>query len=118
MPASNNSMTLKGERAQAQLASMTREAPVKLALKLYKQLVEPIILYGTEIWAPYALTRTRKQPEDIMETKTVVRVNSDTLQNKFIKKILGTKKRAINNAIMGEVGARPLFAMAMERMMR
>ena len=118
VPASNNSMTLKGERAQARLASMTREAPVQLALKLYKQLVEPIILYGTEIWAPYALTRTRKQSEDILDTKTVHRVNSDTLQSKYIKKILGTKKRSINNAIMGEVGARPLFAMAMERTMR
>ena len=45
-------------------------------------------------------------------------MNSDALQNRFLKQTLATKKRAINSAVMGEVGARPLFAMAMERTVR
>ena len=53
-------MYLKGERALVRLAGLVREAPVGLAMKLFRQLVEPIILYGAEIWAPYALSRARK----------------------------------------------------------
>ena len=118
VPVSNNSMTLKAERAQGVLASLTREAPVALALKLYRQLIEPVALYGTEIWAPYALTRTRNVSESILHNKTTVRVNSDALLHKFLKRTLGTRKRSINAAVMGETASKPLFAMAMERTAR
>ena len=92
VPVSNGSMTLKAERAQVQLLSMTREAPVPLTLRLYQQLVEPISLYGTEIWTPYALTHARCSTETILNAKTVARVNPDTLITKFIKRMLGTKR--------------------------
>ena len=118
VPVSNDSMTLKGERAQRALVGLTREASVELALKLHRQLIEPILLYGAEIWAPYALSRSRCLTDDIMDSSTVSRVNADHLYLAYLKQVLGVKKRAINCAVMGEVGVRPLMAMAMERTAR
>ena len=43
-------------------------------------------------------------------------MNPDTLLTKFIQHILSTKRRSINAAVTEEVGTRPLFAGAMERM--
>ena len=63
---SNHTMALKAKRLQHALATLTREALVQLSLKLYKQLVEPISLYATEIWAPYALTRTHTPADSII----------------------------------------------------
>ena len=115
VPVSNSSMTLKAERAQAVLLAMTGEASVPLSLKLYRQLVEPIALYATEVWAPYALTRARRDADSILQKATVTRINPEALFTKFIKRVLGTKRRSINAAVNGEVGARSMIAGAMER---
>ena len=69
-------------------------------------------------YGPHMPSPEQEQTEDIVEQKTIRRVNSDMLQNKCIKKTLGTKKRAVNNEVTGEVGAQLLFARAMERTVR
>ena len=103
-PTTHNSMILKTDRAQATLYSMIREGPPQLAMKLYKQLIMPISTYGGEIWGPYELTRTRLQEDSILHETTTKKFMCETLQTKFIKRVLGVKKRAIKCAARGEIG--------------
>ncbi len=77
----------------------------KCSSTLFRTLIQPIISYGSEVWAPYFFKN----------------INVDNLVNicdkppgenvhiKFCKTVLGVHKKATNNAVRGELGSYPIL---------
>lgn len=61
-------------------------------LRIFNSVVEPILLYGAELWG-------LSNPNDV-----------DNIQSTFIKKILGLKQTTPTSMIMLETGQLPLSA--------
>ena len=72
--------------------------PTKLALKLFNTLISPILLYGSEVWGPYANLDLVKWDKSKIEQVHI----------QFIKRILGCN-------VMSEVGQRPLLVDIIKR---
>ena len=64
--------------------------PIKAAFDLFDKMIMPIILYGAEIWG----TGYFKQTESV--------------QMRFCKRILGAPKNTSNDAVLGDCGRYPL----------
>ena len=64
----------------------------QLLLQIYNSMIKPILLFSSETWAPE------------------MKPNNDTENSflKFCKHILGVNRKAINNAVMSELGVYPL----------
>ena len=63
-------------------------------------------------------TRTRKQEESVLHETTTKKFTCETLQTKFIKRVLGLKRRAMNWAAKGEIGAESTIAVVLEKTAR
>ena len=74
--------------------SIGLDNPCNLLEKLFNSLVEPILLYGSEIWG----VQTNPKDSDITER----------FHLKFIKEILGVHSKASNAACRGELHRLPL----------
>ena len=73
--------------------------PALLAIKIFSTQIAPILLYGSEIWAPYSnydLTSWEKCEVEKVHTQ-------------FIKRMMGCDIHSPNHMIRGEVGKRPLI---------
>ena len=64
---------------------------VKLTMKLFDTLINPILLYGSEIWG------VGKVPKSFIDP-------IESVERKFCKLLLGTDKTASNNACRAELG--------------
>ena len=84
----NNSLVGKGRRAMYSLFGIIKEIPVRLALKLFKQLIQPILLYGAEIWLPYTqqFRLRRLSTTEAFWSSSAQHLEGDKLQNRFLKK--------------------------------
>ena len=82
----------KGSRAMFALLKKIRKLalPVDIALKLFNNLVKPVILYGAEVWGC--------ENYDIFEK----------LQLRFCKYILSVNKSTCSNMVYGELGVMPV----------
>ena len=59
-----------------------------------------------------------KQEESILHETTTKKFTCETLQTKFVKRVLGVKKRAINWAAKGEIGEESAVAAVLEKTAR
>ena len=110
----NNSVLTKAVRAQNALASYSGLMPAGLGMCMHRQLVEPILMYGSEIWAVNTVPAkgvTTKIAE-VLNDSSAKQIPSDGLQMSFMKRILGQKPNAINVAVRGELGSYPLYIKA------
>ena len=73
---------------------------VRTKLLLFDRMVEPILLYCSEIWGVY-------------NTNVI-----DRIHMKFCKKILGVKTQTPNIAILGELGRYPISILCKERVLK
>ena len=107
----NDSLTGKGRRAMYALFSLAKEIPVKLALKLFKQLIQPILLYGAEMWVAYTqINRLRRlSVTEAFWSSSAQQLEIDKLQNLYLKKVIGVKKYASTNGVRGDTGEFPLY---------
>jgi len=82
----------KGSRAMFALLKKIRKLalPMDIALKLFNNLVKPVILYGAEVWGC--------ENYDIFEK----------LQLRFCKYILSVNKSTCSNMVYGELGVMPV----------
>ena len=73
--------------------------PTKLAIKIFNTQIKPILLYGSEIWAPY-----HNYNYDTWD-------NSETekCHTQFLKRILGCDIHSPNLMIRSELGVSPLL---------
>ena len=81
------------------------ELDIKLKLKMFEQMVQPICLYGAEVWAPSLSKYKGKIP---IESK-FEDLKSEKLLLSYCRAALGVKKNTSNAAVRGELGLFPLF---------
>ena len=100
-------LSIKANRAVFALNSKIKlsKLPTKLALRLFNSLVLPILLYGSEVWGPYA---------DLDFTKWDGS-KTEQVHVQFIKRILGCNFSTSNIMSRGEVGQRPLLVDVLRR---
>lgn len=81
--------------------------PVKVLLKLFSSLIQPIMLYGCEVWGSYLHRQIDKVKfgEILYNTK----LTFEKLQIQICKQILGLNKRSSNISTLGELGRFPLM---------
>ena len=75
------------------------DIPIQIWLKILDSVIEPISLYGCEIWGPL----TNQDPEKWDKHQT------ETLHTELCKSILRTQRKTTNNACRAELGRYPLI---------
>ena len=79
--------------------------PIKLSLKIFSSQITPILLYGSEVWAPYM--------DHNFETWDKSKI--EMVYTQFLKQILGCGFQTSNNMVRAETGCRPLITLVMKR---
>ncbi len=83
------------------------EIPIRIWLKIVESVIEPIALYGSEVWGPLTnpsqdLTKWEKHP-------------IETLHAELCKNILHVHRHTTNNACRAELGKYPLITKIQKR---
>ena len=73
--------------------------PTKLAIKIFNAQIKPILLYGSEVWAPY-----HNYNYDTWDT-----CETEKCHTQFLKRILGCDVHSPNLMIRSELGITPLL---------
>ena len=100
-----NKLRNQANKAMFKLRQFPINNKIKLATKLFRSLIYPVISYGSEVWSIYFLKGLnvnnfaqicdRALPEDI--------------HNKFCKYLLGVHRKATNAAVKAELGSFPIL---------
>ena len=77
---------------------------VQTHLKVFDTLIQPILLYGCEVWGLDMMTKSQ---DKLLSLRKVV-INCEKFELKVLKQILGVHSKATNIAIYGEFGRIPL----------
>jgi len=88
------------------------DIPVKLGLKLFNQLVKPILLYGAEIWClpnNLEILKTKKVEEIYGDKAKSTRITGEKACLKYGRYLLGVHRKSSIAAIRGELGLFPLY---------
>ena len=88
--------------------SIKVDIPIRTWLKIMDSVIEPISLYGCEIWGPLA----NHDPEKWDKHQT------ETLHTEFCKSILRTQRKTPNNACRAELGRFPLIIKIKKRALK
>ena len=81
------------------------EIPIRIWLKILESIIEPIALYGSEVWGPLSkqdFAQWDKHP-------------TETLHAEFCKNILRVQRKTVNNACRAELGQYPLLIKIQKR---
>ena len=84
------------------------DIPIKTWLKILDAVIEPISLYGCEIWGPLA----NQEPEKWDKHQ------AETLHTELCKSILRTQRKTTNNACRAELGRYPLIIKVKKRALK
>jgi exonuclease III len=109
----------KGQKAMYKLKSIIMGTNItkSLSLKMFDQLVFPILSYGSEIWAVQDFNKIIRdhtiQLEDIYP-----KLPQEKLNIHFCKAILGVSAKATNMAAMAELGRYPLYIRMITHMLK
>jgi hypothetical protein len=113
-------LTTKGKKAMNKLKSLIVGTNIKksLALKMFDQLVFPILSYGCEVWGFEDLGKvfTSKNPLTIEETYN--KLAQEKLNIHFCKYILGVSSKSTNLTVMAELGRYPLAIKIITQMLK
>ena len=82
-----------------------KNSPVRTIIKLFDFCVSPILLYGSEIWAPYTDHDWQKWDKTPVERT----------HTQFLKRILGVNRSTTNNLARSELGRYPLQERILKR---
>ena len=82
-----------------------KNSPVRAMIKLFDSCVSPILLYGSEIWAPYA----------DYDWKNWDKTPIERTHTQFLKRILGVNRSTTNNLARSELGRYPLQERVLKR---
>ena len=78
-----------------------------LGLKLFDQMIKPILCYGSEIWSAFDGNKKIFQNIDGIP-KFLDSLDIENVHVKFCKFLMGVNKRAVNLAVKGELGRFPV----------
>ena len=89
--------------------------PVDCSLALFNKLISPIASYGSEVWAPYCipLNGVLKGNGSIFEKYNDF--PGAKCQMKFCKRLLGVHEKAVNLAVLGELGQLPFIVNSLQQ---
>ena len=79
----------------------------RLGMKLFDQMIKPILCYASEIWSAFDLSKRKFRRGDEF-AKYLDNTAIEKVHVKFCKFILGINKRAVNLAVNGELGRFPV----------
>ncbi len=95
-----NEIKEKAQRAfYAIKRSIQIDIPIQIWLKLFKAVIEPIALYGSEVWGPSIKFDFLNWEKHLIET----------LHLDFCKRILRVQRKTPNNGCRAELGQYPLL---------
>ena len=77
-----------------------KNLPVKILIRLFKSLVEPVLLYGSEIWA--ILYRKSRFMKDEISLNWDTELDKPAMR--FLKRIMGLPRGASNSALLLDLG--------------
>ena len=101
-----NELKEKARRAFYAIKKQVKmDIPIRIWLKIFKSIIEPIALYGSEVWGPLTkqdFTNWDKHP-------------TETLHAEFCKSILHVQRKTPNNACRAELGQYPLLITIQKR---
>ena len=75
-----------------------KQAPIKTMLNLFDTCIAPILLYGSEVWAPYLNYNDTKWDNTIVER----------VHTQFLKRLLGVNRSTTNVLVRSELGRNSL----------
>ncbi len=99
-----NMLSSKANRALLALNNKykIKYLPIKIALKLFDSLISPILLYGSEVWAPYLN----------FDNKEWDKCEIEKIHTQFLKRLLGLNRSTTNALVRAELGRYPLSIQA------
>ena len=102
-----HTLSAKATRAIYALTSKLpfKSAPLRTMIKLFDACISPILLYGSEIWAPYLNHSWQK-----WDTTPIERTHT-----KFLKRMLGVNRSTTNVMARSELGRFPLQERILKR---
>ena len=106
----------KAMRALFKLKGLLHSSNIKpsVSMKLFEQLIQPICLYGSELWGAYSL----KTVEHHKFIESMEKLACEKLNMSFCRFLLGVHKKAQQSAIRGELGRAPLAVDIIANMMK
>jgi len=115
-----DSLSKKGKRAIGSLMGSIDRTVLKpsLSIKLFDSLIKPILLYGSQFWAPLLAPQQLlglTDPNLGTYFKAHSEMGGERVQLRFAKWILGVNKKTTNVFTWGELGRFPLLFSALEQ---
>lgn len=107
----NTNMAVKDLRDKARRAfcaikrNIKTNIPIRIWLKIFQFVIEPILLYGSEIWGPKLNQNFDKWDKTVIES----------FHTEFCKNILQVQRKTPNNACRAELGQYPLILKIQKR---
>ena len=97
-------------RAQFKLTKCFSNMTPKLdtLIHLFEHTVEPVVLYGSEIWGTVNILSSKTKKADFSLERLFENFLCDKLQIKFLKYISKINKKSANLAVLSEFGRYPL----------
>jgi hypothetical protein len=95
----------KASKAFFKIRDTLYNSSVKCSFKLFHSLIQPILSYGCEVWAPYLLQKLNS----INLINICDKLPGELLNIKLCKLNLGVHRKATNHAARGELGSFPLL---------
>jgi exonuclease III len=128
VPLSNNGkyttckreLTNKARKAMYKLKGLLWGTNLKksIALKMFDQLVLPIITYGAEIWTAPDLIKLSTLSNTSTLEDLYDKIPQEKLNIHYSKFVLGVSSKSTNLAAMGELGRFPIFIKAIVKMIK
>ena len=79
----------------------------KVILKLFETMIQPILLYGSELWSLFGCTKNTLF--HIQKYLFHEKVKFETLHTKMCRNVLGVHKKATEILVKAELGRYPLM---------
>ena len=100
-------LSCKGSRALYAIASKIhlKDTPIKTMIKIFDSCIAPILLYGSEICAPYITHDYTK-----WESTPIERIHTQ-----YLKRLLGVNRSTTNILVREQTGRNPLLASTLTR---
>ena len=95
----------KASKAYFKIRDNLFQSSFKSSMKPFKALIQPILCYGCEVWAPFLFKNLNASNFLSLCDK----LPGEIIHIKVCKLILGVHRKATNNAVRGELGSYPLL---------
>ena len=106
-----SNMLDKSRKAMFKLSKIitNEELLPSTGLRLFDQLIKPILTYGAEIWGCFGISASALERKEFHLEMKYEKQKCEKLQYSFCKMLLNIHKKSTNLAVLGELGRYPLY---------